>query len=96
MIDVEKMSVLIVDDMVNMCKSIRGILKVLNFGSTFRFANNGVEAWNLLKKEPVDFAVVDWYMPSMNGVELLGRIRENRDLRDMPVVMVTKINCHAK
>jgi len=89
MIDVEKMSVLIVDDMVNMCKSIRGILKVLNFGSTFRFANNGVEAWNLLKKEPVDFAVVDWNMPSMNGVELLGRIRENRDLRDMPVVMVT-------
>lgn len=32
---------------------------------------------------------MDWNMPEMTGVELLNRIRENRELRDMPVVMVT-------
>lgn len=89
MIDLKRMSVLIVDDMENMCRSIRGMLKVLNYGSGFRFANNGLEAWTLLQKEPVDLAIVDWNMPSMTGVELLERIREDKNLRDMPVVMVT-------
>jgi CheY-like chemotaxis protein len=89
MIDLKQMSVLIVDDMENMCKSIRGMLKVLNYGSSFRFAFNGAEAWNILQKQPMDFAIVDWNMPSMTGVELLGRMREEKILRDMPVVMVT-------
>ncbi|MBW1699340.1 MAG: tetratricopeptide repeat protein [Deltaproteobacteria bacterium] len=89
MIDLRKMSVLIVDDIENMCKSIRGMLKVLNYGSRFRFATNGIDAWSLLQKEPLDLAIVDWNMPSMTGVELLSRIRENKNLRDMPVVMVT-------
>ena len=89
MIDLKKMSVLIVDDMDNMCKSIRGMLKVLNYGSKFRFGTNGLEAWNVLKKETMDLAIVDWNMPAMTGVELLGRIRDSKELRDMPVVMVT-------
>jgi CheY-like chemotaxis protein len=89
MIDLETMSILIVDDVDNMCKSIRGMLKILKYGSKFRFARNGVEAWNLLKKEHMDLAIVDWNMPYMTGSELLSRIREDSKLRDMPVVMVT-------
>jgi len=83
------MSVLIVDDMENMCKSIRGMLKVLEYGSKFRFAFNGAEAWAVLQKEPIDLAIVDWNMPTMTGVELLARIRDDKTMRDMPVVMVT-------
>lgn len=89
MIDLKQMSVLIVDDMENMCKSIRGMLKVLNYGSSFRFAFTGAEAWNMLQKNPMDLAIVDWNMPIMTGVELLSRIRDEKTLRDMPVVMVT-------
>ena len=87
MIDLKQMSVLIVDDMENMCKSIRGMLKVLDYGSKFRFAFNGAEAWAILQKEPVDLAIVDWNMPTMTGVELLGHIRDDKTMRDMPVVM---------
>jgi len=89
MIDLKQMSVLIVDDMENMCKSIRGMLKVLDYGSKFRFAFNGAEAWAILQKDPVDLAIVDWNMPTMTGVELLGHIRDDKTMRDMPVVMVT-------
>lgn len=89
MIDFNEMTVLIVDDAPLMCKSIRGMLKVLQYGKTFYFANNGLEAWNILKKEAIDLAIVDWNMPVMNGGELLGRIRNCRELRDMPFVMVT-------
>ena len=89
MIDLKQMSVLIVDDMENMCKSIRGMLKVLEYGSKFRFAFNGAEAWAVLQKDMIDLAIVDWNMPTMTGVELLGRIRDDKTMRDMPVVMVT-------
>lgn len=88
-IDPADMIVLIVDDMDAMCKSIRGLLKVLNYGKQFHFAHDGVEAWNLLQKERVDMAIVDWNMPNMTGVELLSHIREDRGLRDLPIVMVT-------
>ena len=89
MIDPSNMDVLIVDDMENMCKAIRGMMRTLGFGKSFRFAANGLEAWDKIQKEPVDLAIVDWNMPKMTGVELLNLIREDRVLRDMPVLMVT-------
>jgi DNA-binding response OmpR family regulator len=89
MINLEEMRVLIVDDMDSMRKSIHGILKVLRYGKQFRYANNGAEALSILKAEEIDLLILDWNMPVMSGVELLGRIRENPQLRDLPIVMVT-------
>ncbi len=89
MIDVETMTIMIVDDMEPMRKSVRGMLKVINYGKNFRYASNGVEALKVLKETSIDFAIIDWNMPIMGGVELLGRIREDRDLRYLPVVMIT-------
>lgn len=89
MIDIREMTVLIVDDMPNMINSIRGMLKILKFGREFLAANNGEEAWRILKKQHVDMAVFDYDMPIMTGVELLRQVRDDRDLRDLPVVMVT-------
>lgn len=89
MIDLQEMSILIVDDMENMCKSIRAMLKVLNYGSKYHVAHNGREALKLLREKTIDLAIIDWNMPIMTGVELLVNIREDRNLRDMPVVMIT-------
>ncbi len=89
MIDVVEMTVLLVDDMPNMITTIRNIMKMLGFGKRFITAGNGEEAWRILKKQPVDIAILDYNMPIMTGSELLNRIREDRDLRDLPVVMVT-------
>lgn len=92
MIDIVNMRVLICDDMESMCKSIRGMLKVLNFGSHFRYAHNGREALNLLRETPCDLLIVDWNMPVMTGIDLVGRIREDKNLRDLPVIMITAEN----
>lgn len=89
MIDIKEMTVLIADDMPNMVTTIHSVMKVLNYGKRFMIANNGEEAWQILKKEPVDIAILDYNMPHMTGGELLSRIREDRDLKDLPVVMVT-------
>jgi CheY-like chemotaxis protein len=92
MIDVHEMTVLIADDMPNMITTIRSMMKALKYGKKFIPANNGQEAWRLLKKEseePIDLAIIDYNMPMMTGSELLKRIRSDSDLRDLPVVMVT-------
>lgn len=89
MIDLDTMTVLIVDDMKSMRRTIRNMFKQLNLGSLIRHAGNGREGWKILKSISVDLAVIDLNMPVMNGIELLGKIREDRDLRDMPVIMIT-------
>ena len=75
--------------MPNIIATIRSIMKVLGYGKKFIPVSNGQEAWQILKKEPIDLAILDYNMPHMTGSELLSRIREDRDLRYLPVVMVT-------
>jgi len=90
MLDMHTMNILIVDDMEAMCKAIRSMLKILNVGGQIYYAYNGQEAWKLLNSDAqIDMAILDWNMPIMTGVELLEHIRDDRKLRDMPVVMVT-------
>ena len=89
MIDINTMSVLIVDDMRSMRLSIRNMLKQLRIGKTIRHAENGRDGWRMLNDGNYDLAVIDWNMPIMNGVQLLTKIRESKTLRDMPVIMVT-------
>lgn len=90
MLDMHSMNILIVDDMEAMCKAIRSMLKILNVGGQIYYAYNGQEALKILKSDTqIDMAILDWNMPIMTGVELLGHIRDDRQLRDMPVVMVT-------
>lgn len=89
MTDLKEMTVLIADDMPNMINTIRSIMRVLKYGKRFLIANDGEEAWQILKKQPVDLAILDYNMPHMTGAGLLSRIREDRDLRYLPVVMVT-------
>ncbi len=89
MIDIKNMSILIVDDMKSMRLTIRKMLQNLNIGKTLKFAENGREGMEVLSKTKCDLAILDWNMPIMNGIEMLERIREDKVLRDMPVIMVT-------
>ncbi|GAB6095035.1 hypothetical protein JCM14469_12870 [Desulfatiferula olefinivorans] len=89
MMQLESLSIMIVDDMESMRKSIRGMLKMLNIGKTVRLAENGREGWRLLNDVPVDMAIIDWNMPVMKGIELLELIRGSKEHRDMPVIMIT-------
>jgi len=90
-LDPKQMSFLIVDDMDNMRRSIRAMLKLINFGKNHYEACNGKEAWALLNsdKVTVDFVISDWNMPKTNGTELLNLIRSSKKWRDLPFLMIT-------
>ncbi len=88
-LSVANLSVLIVDDVKSMRSIVRSLLKNLKIGRTFHMAENGLEALRILHTTHVDVAIIDWKMPVMNGTQLLEAVRKDRQLRDLPVLMVT-------
>jgi len=85
------MNFLVIDDMDNMRRSIRAMLRLIHFGKDFYEAANGRDALKMLEKDelPIDFIISDYKMPYMTGTELLFRLRGNRKYRDIPFLMIT-------
>lgn len=82
---------LIVDDVDNMRRSIKAMLKLLNYGHEYHEAANGRDAWKLLQEKELtfDFIISDYYMPHLSGTGLLNLVRANRKTRDIPFLMIT-------
>jgi two-component system chemotaxis sensor kinase CheA len=54
-------------------------------------AVDGMEAYTLLRAEKFDLVVSDVEMPRLNGFDLTARIRADRKLAELPVVLVTAL-----
>ncbi len=80
--------ILVVDDMSTMRRIIRTILNQLGY-SNIEEAENGKQALAKLKSEKFDFVITDWNMPEMDGLSLVKEIRNDPDLKHLPVLMVT-------
>lgn len=52
-------------------------------------AETGEEAMALLEKEAIDIVLLDWMLPGIDGIEVLKRIRADRDLCTLPVILLT-------
>ncbi len=82
-------AVLVVDDTVTTRAMERGLLELA--GYRVEVAVDGVDAWTALQQAPFDLVVSDVDMPRMNGFELTTRIRSDRRLADLPVVLVSAL-----
>jgi len=78
-------TVLIVDDEKNYPLIISALLEDEGFETLT--ANSGEEALEILKSHDVDLVLTDMKMPSMDGITLLEKIKENNF--NMPVLMMT-------
>lgn len=58
-------------------------------GFEVRSAANGLEAIAILNGEEFDFVLTDYYMPGMNGLELIRWMRGNDQYKRLPVVVLT-------
>ncbi|NMP31388.1 diguanylate cyclase [Thalassotalea sp. M1531] len=52
-------------------------------------ANDGASALSILENENVDMLLLDLYMPGISGLDTLKAIRENQDLINLPVIMLS-------
>ncbi len=70
------------------------VIEILLFkeGYTLHFAQNGDTALDFIEKNKVDAILLDVMMPEVNGIEVCRRIRANRQLGYIPIVMVTALN----
>jgi DNA-binding NtrC family response regulator len=64
---VDKMKILIVDDDVNICETLKDILE--EKGHVVTMANDGETAVSIAKKDPQDIIFLDMRLPTMNGLE---------------------------
>ena len=70
----EAISILVVDDNLAMADTLADILEAKGF--TIYAAAGGVEALEILRKQPVDILLTDVKMPEMNGLELYRKTRK--------------------
>ena len=54
-------------------------------------AENGLEALAALQAQPFDVVLLDVLMPEPDGYEVLARLKQDRGLRHVPVIMVSAL-----
>lgn len=91
------LDVLIVDDSAAIRKILQRVLVQadLQLGTVLE-AGDGVEALSVLQGSRVGLILSDINMPNMDGLQLLGRLRQNPDFKRVPVVMITTEGGQAK
>jgi CheY-like chemotaxis protein len=71
-----------------------GIDKLQNeLGGGQRFevhqAGDGGSAWQYIQNNKVDLVVVDLYLPVLNGIELIHRIRQTEEIAGMRILAIS-------
>ena len=80
--------ILLVDDVKFFLELQKSFLKRTN--CEILTASNGREGLELARKERPDLILMDLYMPEMDGDEACKAIKSDPELKDTPVIMVTK------
>ncbi|MDR3038573.1 MAG: response regulator [Candidatus Adiutrix sp.] len=79
--------VLVVDDYLAVRKTIKELVNSLGLVTTE--AENGLKAQELLKNRKFDLVITDLVMPEMDGFELTEAIKNDPNLRRIPVVIIS-------
>ncbi len=86
----EAKKILVVDDEIHIVHVVA--IKLRNNGYEVITAANGAEAFDLACSEKPDVVVTDLQMPVMTGLELVEKIRQNQEIKDIPVILLTARN----
>jgi two-component system chemotaxis sensor kinase CheA len=81
--------ILVVEDSITSRMLLKGILE--SAGYEVKTAIDGIDGFTTLRAEHFDLVVSDVEMPRMNGFDLTARIRADRTLAEVPVVLVTAL-----
>lgn len=86
---VKKKTALVVEDSITSRMLLKNILETA--GYEVKTAVDGMEGLATLREGNFDILVSDIDMPRMNGFELTTKVREDKKLSELPVVLVTSL-----
>lgn len=82
------MKILVTDDMVSMRHVMIHMLRGLGHEDIDE-AIDGSQAYDMLQKRHYDLLITDLNMPKMDGKQLLKKVKTDKNLNYLPVLMVT-------
>lgn len=85
----KKLNILIIDDDVIELMKFKRVLQTLKLDHNVSECNNGLEALEYLKSAIPDIIILDLNMPIMNGISFLEKLKENKHIKYVPVVILT-------
>lgn len=82
-----KKIILVVDDEIEIAQSVETIL--VDEGYDVLSVGDGLQAQKLLTHKRPDLIISDVMMPHCNGYQLLRKLREQDNLKDIPVILMS-------
>lgn len=83
----DKPLVLAVDDNLNNLRILGNILRENGYNPGL--AENGMEVFNFLKERNPDIILLDIMMPQLDGFKICQKIKEDPNLKDIPIIFLT-------
>lgn len=81
---------MIIDDAHDVAESIRLLME--NRGYEVLYAANGAEGIDAAKKYHPDLIILDILMQKKDGLTTYGELKENKELKTTPVIILTSVN----
>ena len=89
-IDVESLSVLVVDDVPLNILLIKKMLSQYTF--EIRTANGGQAALDAIEQKMPNLVLLDLMMPGIDGFEVIRRLRADEKTKDLPIIILSALN----
>lgn len=84
------MKILVIDDEEHILELLKFNLELSGFDVCVSTeANQTIE---LIGREKPDLLLLDWMLPKISGIDILKKIRQDEDIYDLPVIMLTAKN----
>ncbi len=85
-----KTKVLIIDDEIHIVELLKFNLEMSDY--EVDFAYDGFDGFIKIKENKPDIILLDWMLPAISGIEMLKKIRSDKSLDQIPVIMLTAKN----
>jgi PAS domain S-box-containing protein len=82
--------ILIVEDSLTQAEQLKFLLEKHKYNVSVAY--NGKEALEIIEKRKPGIVISDIVMPEMDGYELCRHIKENADLKEIPVILLTVLS----
>jgi signal transduction histidine kinase/CheY-like chemotaxis protein len=81
-------TIMLVDDEKELTEATKTLLELIGYPNVL-IANNGPEAFEMLGDKVPDLMILDMQMPFMTGYEVIGRLKEAHETKDIPILIMS-------